>query len=254
MNAADLDREESEGQGFDEPEEASDSPSPGPALTQEQAPADNWEEAKEKLGTRAGFLQLYKGGRRGFVKPLEKHRLPVGFDLEECRKRCTWGAVYGQQRPGSTPQLYCTNEKHYKEKVAQAKTARVEAVKEKVQKEAEEDRASVQALLSADQSTLFRNVVLALMAEQSYHKAQMPGGWAERELWYERGTTTRVREMLGIDNPKPEQGGLNSTVARFDRDYALVAKVKAMELSDLQELAANLMVYTFRERQYDDED
>ena len=176
--------------------------------------------------------------------------------MEECKQHCTWGAVYGQEYSGERPKLFCTNQKHYAEKVERGKAAWGEAVRERMGKEAEEDQAAVQGIVSADQRTLFHSFALALMAEQSYHQVVMPGGWDEKELWYEHGTSARVRELLGIDADLDRRGNSTSSSVSFVRGYGggavdaeLVAKLEVLELPDLQELTANLIAYTLRQHQ-----
>ena len=248
-----------------EPEPELDAAPIVPALTEAQAQehmAGDWETAQQTLGTRAGFLQLYKGKYRGFVKPLDGYQLPRNFpDLDECLTRCTWGAVYGQESPHSKPRLFCTNAQHYQEKVERGKATMGEVVRERMEQEAERDRVLVRDLVAGHQETLFRHFALALMAEQRCHDVEKPAGWDDRSLWYEQGTTTRVRELLQVEGQGPLAGGnKNPTALRFVTGYngaidaELAEKVNGLDLAELRELTGNLIAYSLRKNQPDPDD
>ena len=236
----------------EEEEDAEDVGSNVPEMGQKAAPG--WDDMREKLGTRAGFLQLYKR-RPSFVKRLEEHSLPAGFDLEMCREKCTWGAVYGQEySASSSPSLYCTNQQHYGQMVQEARVRWAEACRRQMEKEEEEDLQTALALAAADTGVLLRQLVLVLMAEQGRHQMAMPGGWGDRDLWRERGTTARVRELVGLEARDGESEVRFVSTYHGLLDHRVGAKVNSLDAAELQTLAANLIAYTLRDRTEDGDD
>ena len=209
-----------------------------------QVPAGQLDDAaREKLGSRAGFISA-KGPRPSFTKELTGgYQLPRGFDLEECQERCTWGAVYAQSPYGGGARLHCTNAKCYQSKVEAGKERFVTQVAERREKDAAREAQTLAELRAADPLDQLRNVALALMAEQGHHSVQQYGGYGEADLWRERQPTVNVRELLGIEK------GQRSDVANFRQNYrdidaGILERVEAMDAPDLQELLVNLVAYT----------
>ena len=244
-------REQEDGQGQEE----------GPAaLEVDTEQVGDWDTLRAQLGSRARFLQLWKGRRPGFLKNLDTHDLPRGFDVEECRKRCTWGAVYGQELEDGGLRLFCTNQKHFeeKEKVGQEHwRARVKQLRER---EAREDQSVVQDIVFADQATLLRRVALTLMVEQHYHSLAMPGSWEEKDLWYEYSTSAGIRALLDIEDPAEDGKYESRWAVMFSANYRgrlrseVVENVESLELAQLHELVGHLIAYTRRIHEPDSED
>ena len=216
---------------------------------------EDWQTLQENLGTRARFLQLWKGRRPGFLKALDSPDLPRGFpDLEECRQRCTWGAVYGQEREGSRRlRLYCTNQNHFNEKKARGEELWRAKLQERRQRETDEDQAVAQDVTFAEQASFLRSIVLTIMAEQRWQEVVKPGGWNEEDLFYEYSTSARIRELLDME---PVDLSSRERDLRFvEPGYGssllpeVAAKVAALDLVKLQELLGQLVAFTRRKRQ-----
>ena len=103
-------------------------------------------------------------------------------------------------------------------------------------------------MTAADTGALLRPLVTALMVEQAYHRVAMPDGWADQSLWRERGTTARVREMVGLGDFAGQQDVRFVSGYRGMLDQRVGEKVRGLDVPDLQALAANLIAYTVRER------
>ena len=215
----------------------------------------DWQTLQENLGTRARFLQLWKGRRPGFLKDLDSHDLPRGFpDLEECRTRCTWGAVYGQEREGSRHlRLYCTNQNHFNEKKARGEELWRAKLQERRQRETDEDQAVAQDVSFAEQASFLRSIVLTIMAEQRWQEVVKPGGWNEEDLFYEYSTSARIRELLDMEpvDLSSRERDLRFVEPGYGSDVRpeVAAKVAALDLIKLQELLGQLVAFTRRKLQ-----
>lgn len=218
----------------------------GNSVTAPAVPPSKLDDAtKEKLGSRAGFLQR-KGPTPAFKKELSKgYDTPRGFDIEECKEKCTWGAVYGQSQYGGTT-LFCTNAKCYQDKVEAGKERFAKQVANRQKKDVEAEAQSIQTLRAAEPADQLRYVALALMAEQGNQRVQQYGNHFESDLWRERQATANVRRLLAIEK------GRGSDMVSFRQNYRDIAvdvleKVEKMDVQDLQELVVNLVAYSFGE-------
>ena len=207
----------------------------------------------EQLGTRAGIVALRPNQ---FSRNLYGYRgeFPPGFpDIEECRTRCTWGAAYVRDWPGSVPSLHCLNQKHWEEKAARGLEALKEEADAAAKQEAKTDQDfaySLQLQLSEIEPyairPFLRHVVLTCLWEQEDHRKAAPGDRRDtEELAYELSSSKRVRELLDLE-PYEGVGYGPKMAVEFSLDKDLRSRIDALDTKTLIELAAQLVAYSRR--------
>ena len=198
---------------------------------------------REKLGTRAQLVDL--GRYRGWYRSLGGYQrsYPFGFpDVDECLTRCTWGATYGKEHPQIAPRLFCLNRGHWEEKQARGLEEKRREIREHAEAESAYDQGVVEEVVRADEETLFRELSKAIMGLQGYHALTLPGG-APREFAYERSTSRRVREILGLELPE-ESGGV--IACDFADVEDLEDRLRRLGAPELRELVGQLVAYSQR--------
>ena len=211
-----------------------------PSLTEARGLEDA---QREKLGTRAQLVDL--GRYRGWYRALGGYQrsYPFGFpDVDECLTRCTWGATYGKEHPQIAPRLFCLNRNHWEEKQARGLEEKRREIREHAEAESAYDQGVVEVVVGADEETLLRELSKAIMGLQGYHALALPEG-APREFAYERSTSRRVREILGLDLPE-ESGGV--IACDFADVEDMEDRLKRLGAPELRELVGQLVIYSQR--------
>ena len=164
------------------------------------------DDEKAALGTRAAKpVDIHT---KPFRQVLEEQHpnnrysggVPAYFpDLEECVKRCTWGAGYGYDYRGSLVRLYCFNKKHFDEK----KSRGAEAFKAELEERVKADDALDLELATAVSSrlseapglaALLGSVMFDLVGSINLEAPAPP----ETRWNYLPATMVRVAEALGV--------------------------------------------------------
>ena len=157
------------------------------------------QEETEALGTRAQVLKVTYANRGHSLDQRDYQGPPTYFpDLNECLKKCTWGATYEISQQGATPELRCRNEEHWQEKLAKGREAYWEKHEARVKQEDAEDTALaglIAASLDHALGRILATVLLSRLEYPFYAPARL------REFAYEPQTMLRARAVLGIEAP-----------------------------------------------------
>lgn len=222
------------------PKELLQAGKPMPGLTVEETTA---------LGTRARVIEEYKRG--GFTIKELGEDVPGWFpDIEECRKRCTWGAAHmTNSYRGGKPVLVCLNGEHFRQKMALGLLAFQSQLKETIAREDVEDRAVADAVAWALQSerNALKGLAVALLVGKQHFALAAPlsntpgvGYELQNSTLYERGCTRSARLLLGLGKDGGRDGGFTVT------DKVLQA-VDKMDSEKLRMLVGWLTAHLLRE-------
>ena len=215
------------------------------------------DEEREQLGTRRS-CRTYPGRppsgsswtgpprttSTAGVRPGAAACPPFVPDLKECR-RCTIGAAYARSRgdyPLSKPALCCFNRECYDGKAeagADDCLKKIEAHKKGLFRQ--DRQVAIEFIRQTEPLSVEARTALAtaLLAATPRLVLQHPFGVYQQDWSYESGAAARIREMLGIENPRIVGGLLDLDAESLD----VVAKVGP---GGLRELIANLMAYHLR--------
>ncbi|KKK84267.1 hypothetical protein LCGC14_2785080, partial [marine sediment metagenome] len=195
---------------------------------------------EEALGTRAQVYNNFasiKGWKQAINSGSHAHDNPPSYmqDPQECIKRCTTGAVWAQTEY-QDPIIVCTNEEHFKEKVAEGLKALEEKIRRRRGQINQEDKAAV-AVLVEQPMDAFRLVAAVLMSQLSF-KPYETEGLSYQEVhgfvfWPD--TIRETVEALGLQLAEQQYQPI-------PRDEAIKALAGFGEL-----LAGQLMVLDLRE-------